>query len=104
MILRLWHGRTPIEKADAYEAFLIERAIPDYRSVPGNLGVKVVRRDEGAAAHFLTITTWESLEAIAGFVKADDLLTAKYYPEDDDFLLEFEPFVEHYVVCASEPA
>jgi len=30
------------------------------------------------------------------------LLTAKYYPEDRDYLLEFEPQVRHYVVSAFE--
>ena len=104
MILRMWHGRTPADKADAYEAFLIARAIPDYRGVPGNLDVRILRRDEGAVTHFLTVTTWSSLDAIAGFVHDADLRTAKYYPEDADFLLEFEPFVEHYTVSASEPA
>jgi hypothetical protein len=56
MILRMWHGRTARTKADAYEAFLIGHAIPDYRSVPGNLDVSILRRDEGAVSHFLTIT------------------------------------------------
>ena len=46
MIFRMWHGVTSRSKADAYEAFLEQRAIPDYRSVPGNLSVEVLRRDE----------------------------------------------------------
>ena len=37
MICRIWHGRTPRHKADAYASFLEQRAIPDYRSVAGNL-------------------------------------------------------------------
>jgi hypothetical protein len=35
-----------------------------------------------------------SIKAFAG----DDVETAKYYPEDRDFLLEFEPKVVHYEV------
>jgi hypothetical protein len=38
------HGRVPSEKARLYREFLKERAIPDYRSVPGNLSVHVLRR------------------------------------------------------------
>lgn len=34
MIARIWHGRTPLAKADAYARFLDTRAMPDYRSVP----------------------------------------------------------------------
>ena len=31
-------------------------------------------------------------------VVSDDIEKAKYYPEDDEFLLEFEPRVVHYEV------
>lgn len=98
MIVRIWHGATPIAKADAYERFLVERAVPDYRSVQGNLEVTVLRRDEGTVAHFLTVTRWTSEEAVRAFA-GDDVLRAKYYPEDRDYLLEFEPFVQHYTVA-----
>jgi heme-degrading monooxygenase HmoA len=102
-ILRIWHGRTPRERADAYERFLLARAVPDYRSVPGNLDVAVVRRDEGDVTHFLTVTRWENEAAIRAFA-GDDLLVAKYYPEDRDFLLEFEPRVEHFAIVGGESA
>jgi len=32
------------------------------------------------------------------------VLKAKYYPEDQDFLLEFEPLVQHYIVTAKADA
>jgi heme-degrading monooxygenase HmoA len=99
MIVRMWHGRVPAEKADAYLAFLEARAIPDYRRIPGNLSVALLRRDEGAVTHFITMTHWSSREAIAAF-DGEDIEVAKYYPEDDDFLLEFEPHVVHYDVRA----
>jgi heme-degrading monooxygenase HmoA len=96
MIVRLWHGRTLRARADAYAAFLRARAIPDYRSVEGNCGVEILRRDDGEVTHFMTVTHWASEDAIRAFA-GDDLLRAKYYPEDRDFLLEFEPEVMHYV-------
>jgi heme-degrading monooxygenase HmoA len=95
----MWHGRTPRSKADAYAKFLADRAIPDYQSVPGNLSVSILRRDEGDVSHFMTVTTWESEQAIGAFA-GTDLLRAKYYPEDADFLLDFEPLVRHYEVVA----
>ena len=100
MICRIWHGRTASTKADEYEEFLKVRALPDYRSVPGNLDVFVMRRDEGDVTHFLTLSHWESEDVIRAFA-GDDLLKAKYYPEDRDFLLEFEPTVQHFVITAS---
>ena len=99
MICRMWHGITPRSRADAYMAFLEQRAVTDYRSVPGNLSVSVLRRDEPEVTHFMTVTHWESEESIRAFA-GEDLLRAKYYPEDQDFLLEFEPAVQHFIVAA----
>ncbi|HEU4932665.1 MAG TPA: antibiotic biosynthesis monooxygenase [Pyrinomonadaceae bacterium] len=95
MIARIWHGRTKASQADAYLEFLKERAVPDYQSTPGNRGVFLFRRVDGDEAHFLTVTHWDSLDAIEGFAGAE-ISAAKYYAEDADFLLEFEPTVEHY--------
>lgn len=100
MIVRMWHGRVPTSKAAAYRRFTNARAIPDYRSVPGNVSVHVLERQEGNVTHFITLTFWESLEAIRGFA-GDDLEEAKYYPEDADFLLEHEPRVVHYEVVGN---
>jgi heme-degrading monooxygenase HmoA len=97
VVARLWHGRVPTEKAERYRAFLNARAIPDYRSVPGNISVHILEREEGPVTHFMTMTFWTSLAAISAFA-GDDIQVAKYYPEDRDFLLEFEPTVVHYEV------
>jgi len=97
MIARLWHGRTPVHLADAYLEFLKARAIPDYESVAGNRGVYLLRRDDGEVTHFQTLTFWDSEEAVKAFA-GEDALRAKYYPEDNDFLLEFETLVQHYEV------
>lgn len=97
MIVRMWHGRVPTSKAQAYRQFVTERAIPDFQSVVGNLSVHILERTEGDVTHFITLTFWQDLESIKGFA-GEDVETAKYYPEDKDFLLEFEPTVVHYEV------
>jgi hypothetical protein len=43
---------------------------------------------------------WDSLDAIRAFA-GPDVERAKYYPEDEAFLLELEPTVMHYEVLAS---
>jgi heme-degrading monooxygenase HmoA len=55
----------------------------------------VLRRIEADKAHFLTLSLWESLDAIKKFA-GEDYEKARYYPEDKDFLLDFEPTVQHY--------
>ncbi len=98
-IMRLWHGRVPpLEKAEEYERFLIERAVPDYGSVDGLLKIYFTRKDEEGVAHFLLVTVWDSMESIKKFAGGENPEMAKYYPEDDDFLLEKEKYVQHYRV------
>lgn len=97
MTARLWHGRVPLSRKEAYRAFLNARAIPDYRGTPGNRAVFILEREEGGVAHFTTLTFWEDFEAIRRFA-GEPVETAKYYPEDRDFLLEFEPAVAHWEV------
>jgi len=97
MVVRMWHGKVPASRAGAYREFLHARAIPDYQSVEGNISVHILERSEGAITHFITLTFWKDMDSIKAFA-GDDVEAAKYYPEDKDFLLEFEPKVIHYKV------
>ena len=47
---------------------------------------------------FTVISLWDSLEAIKGFAGPDPEV-AHYYPEDDEYLLDREPTVEHHEVA-----
>ena len=95
MITRIWHGKTPISKSEAYLHLMRTVAIPDYRATPGNLSAAALHRIEGDVAHFLMVTQWESLEVIKAFA-GEDISVAKYYDFDKEFLLEFEPCSYHY--------
>ncbi|MDQ3690339.1 MAG: antibiotic biosynthesis monooxygenase [Chloroflexota bacterium] len=94
-IVRIWHGRVSRPKADAYFALMEQVALPDYRSVPGNLAAYALRRDEDDVTHVLMLTFWESDAAIRAFA-GDPVETAKYYDFDAEYLLEYEPTVTHY--------
>jgi heme-degrading monooxygenase HmoA len=100
MIARTWHGVVPSAKAEAYYAFLLRTGVPDYRATKGNQGVLVLRKIEGDVAHYLLLTLWDSLESIKSFA-GEDVELARYYPEDQDFLLEKETYVTHYEVLGS---
>ena len=103
MIVRMWHGRVPTSKAQAYRAFLVQRAIPDYRTVDGNLSAYILERNEGEVTHFITLTFWQDIESIKAFT-GEQVEAAKYYTEDQYFLLEFEPTVVHYELVGHAPA
>jgi heme-degrading monooxygenase HmoA/ketosteroid isomerase-like protein len=97
MIARTWRGITPAAKADAYRVYLQRTGLKDYAGTEGNRGVLALRRIQGEQAEFLLVTLWESWEAIRRFA-GEDVDTAVYYAEDDDFLLYREPRVTHYEV------
>jgi hypothetical protein len=99
MIARRWHGRIPAARAEAYLRLMEEIGLPDYRSTDGNRGAWCLHRFEGDVVHVEMFTLWDDLEAIRRFA-GDDLLKAKYYDFDADFLLEMEPEVTHFEVIA----
>ena len=97
MIARTWHGVTQVSKADEYLDYLKRTGVAEYEKTEGNRGVYVLQRVDGDQAHFLLLTLWESEDAIKRFA-GSEIEKAKYYPEDEKFLLELEPNVTHYEV------
>ena len=99
MIARIWHGATRESDAGEYFEFLKRTGLRDYLATPRNRGVWVLRRTKDGRAHFLLMSLWDSLDSIRAFA-GPDVARARYYPEDDRFLIEKEPAVEHYDVLA----
>lgn len=89
MIVRMWHGMVEASRADEYAEFMKERAVPDYSSVDGLKKLLFLRNVQAAVAHFLLVTHWDSMEAVKKFA-GERPEKAKYYAEDDEFLLEKE--------------
>lgn len=99
MIARIWHGRTRAQYFEEYTDFMKAVAIPDYQKTEGFIKLSFLRRIEEDIAHFTLITYWENLKVIKNFA-GEDYEVAKYYPEDKQFLLEFEEKVVHHEVFA----
>ena len=101
MIARQWHGRVRRDQGAAYGAYLEQTGVADFRKTPGNRGVIVLRSQDGDAVHFTVTSFWDSIEAVKRFA-GEDYERARYYPADDDFLLEREPHVRHFDVLVAE--
>jgi len=101
VIARTWRGWTRADEADAYVEYLQRTGIPEYRATEGNRAAYILRRNVGERTEFVTLTLWESLDAVRGFA-GDDVERAVFYPEDDRFLVERETTVAHFEVI--EPA
>lgn len=98
VIARAWHGKTPREKADAYEKYLAG-AITKFPSIPGNLGYQLMRIDGGPDgdrySEFQVISYWESLDAIHAYA-GEDIRRTRDLPRDREFLVGMEPLVRNY--------
>jgi heme-degrading monooxygenase HmoA len=101
MIARMWHGKVPEAVGDEYQEYIYATGLPGLKSTLGNLGVIILRRTENGVTHFVLTSYWESREAIAKFA-GSDIEKARYYPEDEKYLLEMEPTVTHYEVVAGQ--
>ena len=97
MIGRRWHGRVPAARAEDYLRLMAEVGLPDYRSTDGNLGAWCLHRRDGDVVRVEMFTLWEDEAAIRCFAGAD-MMRAKYYDFDPDYLLELEPEVTHFEV------
>jgi heme-degrading monooxygenase HmoA len=98
MVARMWRGWTQREDAEAYAAYVEQTGMAAYRATPGNRGAWILRRDEGDRAEFVTLSFWDSLEAIRGFA-GEDVERAVFYPEDDRFLVAREETVTHWEIA-----
>jgi len=97
MIARRWRGRIPAAKANEYLKLMKDVGLADYRSTQGNRGAWCLHRHEGDIVQSEMFTLWDDEAAIRRFAGAD-MLKAKYYAFDPDFLLELEPEVTQFEV------
>jgi heme-degrading monooxygenase HmoA len=96
-IARIWRGTVETARADEYVEYLRGTGIADIRATPGNLGVYLLRREDGEHTHFQTVSLWESEAVIEAFSGSTDR-TARLEPRDREFLVSSEPEAEHHEV------
>lgn len=97
MIVRLWQGEVPRDRAEEYIRYQLEVAPPGYAAIEGNRGVWVLGRDLGDRYEVSMLTMWESWEAIRAFA-GEPLDRAKYYRHDFEYLIDPPETVEHFEV------
>jgi hypothetical protein len=99
MILRRWTGRIRTADEAEYRDYIARTGGDDYLSTPGNLGWQMLFRDLGdGTSEVTTLSWWTDLDVIRGFA-GEDYERARYYPEDDRFLLDRPPNVDHFRVA-----
>jgi heme-degrading monooxygenase HmoA len=98
MIARLWHGWTTPENAGAYEALLRSEVLPGIEQrIDGFRGVYLLRQESGNEIEFVTVTLWDSLDAVREFA-GEDYELAVVPPEAQRVLSHYDERSVHYEV------
>jgi heme-degrading monooxygenase HmoA len=97
-IARIWRGRTRRERADEYEAYHREVGLKPL--IEKALGVQSLREDRGAETEFVTVSYWESVEAMSRFTGSDPT-RVHHLDRDAEFLIELPAHVQILMIRAS---
>ena len=101
-ILRMWKGRSTVEKSSAYVVHARDTVFPKLQKIPGNGGAYLLRHPINEGVEFVVLTLWDSMEAVQKFA-GQNLDQAVVEPEAKSVLIGFDDFVTHYdVVCATQ--
>jgi len=96
MIMREWRAQVRRGLRDEYVEYIRRTGLAGYEATPGNSGAAVAVRDlDEHRSEVLTLSCWESLDAIRKFA-GDPVERARYFPEDDRYLLTRPELVVHY--------
>jgi hypothetical protein len=97
-IARIWRGRTKRERADEYEAYNYEVGIKPL--IAAALGVQCLREDGEHETEFVTVSYWESIDAMSRFAGSDPT-RVHHLPRDPEFLVELPRRVQILAIRAS---
>ena len=90
-IARIWRGRTLRQRADEYESYNYEAGIKPL--IGKALGVQTLREDREDETEFMTISYWESVDAMRAFTGGDPT-QVHHLERDAEFLIELPDQVQ----------
>ncbi|MCG8434880.1 MAG: hypothetical protein MJA83_12690 [Gammaproteobacteria bacterium] len=100
MIVREWRGLTKLEDKEVYLEYVRKTGVADYQATAGHVATYVFIGEKEGFAEFVVQTLWESEDAIRSFA-GEDIAIARYYPDDDDYLIDKPKYVRHYNLVES---
>jgi heme-degrading monooxygenase HmoA len=95
MIIRIWHGYTNPDNADAYQHLLTSKILPGIHRVKGYQGAYLMRKQVGGEVEFTTLTLWDSMDSVREFA-GDDQAHAVVPEEARKLLARFDQRSEHF--------
>ena len=98
-IARIWRGRTTRARADEYAAYLYEHGVRLLEEKA--LAVQQMREDRKDDTEFVTISYWESIEAMSRFAGSDPT-RIHHLERDEEFLIELPKSVQVLEITSSK--
>ena len=98
-IVRIWRGCTRRDRADEYEAYNYEAGVRPL--IEKAMGVQTFREDHADETEFITISYWESVEAMSRFTGGDPT-RIHHLDRDPEFLIELPESVQVLDIIANE--
>jgi heme-degrading monooxygenase HmoA len=100
MIGRMWRGRTDADHANEYEAVFRGVVLPELRDLDGCRGAYLLRRDDADGAEFVSLTLFDSLDAVRAFA-GEDYEAAVISDEAAAVLRDFDTTAQHFTIVVT---
>lgn len=100
-IARIWRGRVRSERADEYALYLREVGVAPL--LEKALGAQMFREDRPGESEFVTISYWETIEAMSRFAGPDPR-KIHHLERDPEFLIELPSEVQVLKILVDRPA
>ena len=97
---RMWRGRTNRDQASGYEAVFRDVVLPELHGVAGCRSAYLLRRDDADAVEFVTLTLFDSLDAVRAFA-GEQYETAVISDEARAVLRDFDTTARHFTVVVA---
>jgi heme-degrading monooxygenase HmoA len=101
VIARIWHGWAVGPNAEAYETYFRITLAAELQKVPGYRGARLLRRTDGEEVELVTITLFESIDAVRAFA-GDDYDESVVSARARELLSRFDERVRHYAVVGQD--
>lgn len=100
MIGRVWRGQADADRAGEYEAHFRGDVLHELHHLAGFRGAYLLRHDDADGVEFVTLTLFDSLDAVRGFA-GDNYETAVVAPVAQAALRDYDRTVRHYTIIAA---
>jgi len=102
-VLREWRAEIRRDLKDEYLQYVTATGLASYLRTPGNLGASVAVRDlDASRSEIVTLSWWIDTTVIKAFA-GEEIGQARYYPQDDRYLLTRPRHVQHYEATVPDP-